>query len=90
MTEKLDRSAGRRGTDPGSGEGARWAGMRTHRIMTDMRTDLGYSPKPNAERAFLYVPHEEGRREAGAFLDALADDFGHRSTTDLGLLLAEC
>lgn len=64
--------------------------MRTHRIMTDMRTDLGYSPKPNAERAFLYVPREEGRRAADAFLDAHADDFGHRSTADLDLLLAEC
>ncbi|MGB8045774.1 MAG: patatin-like phospholipase family protein, partial [Pseudolabrys sp.] len=29
--------------DPGKGEGARWAGMRTHRIMTEMMADLGYS-----------------------------------------------
>jgi len=80
----------RRVADPGSGEGARWAGMRTHRIMTDMMTDLGYSSKLNAEREFLYMLREEGRRTAGAFLDAHVDDFGHRSTDDLDVLLAEC
>ena len=41
--------------DPGSGEGGRWARMRTHRILTDMMTDLGYSSKLNAERAFLHM-----------------------------------
>lgn len=76
--------------DPGSGEGARWAGMRTHRIMTDLMIDLGYSSKMNAERAFLYMLREEGRRAAGAFLDAHATDLGHRSTADLDVLLAEC
>jgi NTE family protein len=76
--------------DPGSGEGARWAGMRTHRIMTDMMTDLGYSSKMNAERAFLDMLREEGRRAAGAFLDAHADDLGQRSTADFDVLLAEC
>jgi NTE family protein len=76
--------------DPGSGEGARWAGMRTHRIMTEMMTDLGYSSKLNAERAFLYTLREEGRRAASAFLDAHADDLGHRSTGDIDVLLAEC
>ncbi|MGC2045992.1 MAG: patatin-like phospholipase family protein, partial [Pseudolabrys sp.] len=39
--------------DPGKGEGARWAGMRTHRIMTEMMADLGYSSKLNAEWEFL-------------------------------------
>jgi NTE family protein len=76
--------------DPGSGEGARWAGMRMHRIMTEMMTDLGYSSKLNAERAFLDMLRNEGRRAAGAFLDAHADDLGHRSTADLDVLLAEC
>jgi NTE family protein len=76
--------------DPGSGEGARWASMRTHRIMTDMMTDLGYSSKLNAERAFLYMLRDEGRRAAGAFLDAHSEDLGRRSTADLDALLAEC
>jgi NTE family protein len=76
--------------DPGSGEGARWANMRTHRIMTDMMTDLGYSSKLNAERAFLDMLRAEGQRAAGAFLDAHADDLGVRSTADLDALLAEC
>src|SRR5262247_292112 len=76
--------------DPGSGEGARWAGMRMHRVMTEMMTDLGYSSKLNAERAFLQMLRDEGRRAAGAFLDAHADDLGQRSTADLDVLLAEC
>ena len=33
---------------------------------------------------------DEGRRAAGAFLAAHADDLGHRSTADLDVLLAEC
>ena len=76
--------------DPGSEEGARWAGMRTHRIMTDMMADLGYSSKLNGEWAFLSMLRAEGRRAAGAFLDAHANDLGRRSTADLDLLLAEC
>jgi NTE family protein len=76
--------------DPGTGEGARWAGMRTHRIMTEMMTELGYSSKMIAEGAFLQMLREEGRRATGAFLAAHADDLGHRSTADLDVLLAEC
>jgi NTE family protein len=76
--------------DPGSGEGARWAGMRMHRIMTDLMNDLSYSSKLNGERAFLVVLHEEGRRAASAFLAAHADDLGCRTTADLDVLLAEC
>jgi NTE family protein len=76
--------------DAGSGEGVRWAGMRTHRIMTDMMNDLSYSSKLNGERAFLLLLREEGRRAAGAFLAAHADDLGHRTTADLDVLLAEC
>lgn len=76
--------------DPGKGEGARWAGMRTHRIMTDMMTDLGYSSKLNAEWEFLTMLRTDGRRAASEFLDAHADDLGHRSTTDIDMLLSEC
>jgi NTE family protein len=76
--------------DPGHGEGARWAAMRTHRIMTEMMTELGYSSKLIAEGAFLKMLHEEGRKTAGAFLAAHADDLGRRSTADLDALLAEC
>jgi NTE family protein len=80
----------RQAADPGSGEGARWAGMRTHRIMTDMMAELGYSSKLNAEREFLQMLRAEGRRAASAFLAAHADDIGLRSSADLDVLLAEC
>ena len=76
--------------DPGSGEGARWAGMRTHRIMTDKLAEFGASSKLNAEFAFLALLKEEGRRSAEAFLAAHGEDVGKRSTTDLDALLAEC
>lgn len=76
--------------DPGTGEGERWAGMRTHRIMTDMMIDLGYSSKLNAERDFLMLLREEGRRAAGEFLEVHGGDIGHRSTADIDILLAEC
>ena len=76
--------------DPGSGEGARWAGMRTHRIMTDRLAEFGASSKLNAELGFLALLKEEGRRSAEAFLAAHGEDVGKRSTTDLDALLAEC
>jgi NTE family protein len=76
--------------DAGSGEGARWAGMRTHRIMSEIMTDLGYSSKLNGERAFLCMLRGEGRQAASAFLSEHADDLGRRSTADLDMLLAEC
>jgi NTE family protein len=76
--------------DPGSGEGARWASMRTHRIMTEMMTELGYSSKLNGERAFLMMLRSEGRRAADEFLATRGDDVGRRSTADLDELLAEC
>jgi NTE family protein len=79
----------RQAADPGSGEGARWAGMRTHRIMTEMMADLGYSSKLNAEREFLHMLRDEGRRAASSFLEAHAGDIGQRSTADLDVLLAE-
>lgn len=76
--------------DPGTGEGARWAGMRTHRIMSDMLVGLGSSSKMNAEREFLVMLREEGRRAATEFLDAHLADIGQRSTADLDVLLTEC
>ena len=76
--------------EPGKGEGARWATMRTHRIMTDVMNELGYSSKLNGEWAFLTMLCEEGRRAAGAFLGEHADDLGRRSTADLDELVAEC
>ena len=76
--------------DPGTGEGARWAQMKTHRIKSDMLATFGSSSKLNAEWAFVAKLHEEGRRAASEFLRAHADDLGERSTADLDILLAEC
>jgi NTE family protein len=64
--------------------------MRTHRIMTEMMSELGYSSKLNGEWAFLRMLRAEGRRAASAFLDAHANDLGQRSTADFDVLLAEC
>jgi NTE family protein len=76
--------------DPGTGEGARWAVMRTHRIMTDKLAELGASSKLNAEWDFFVLLKEEGRRSADAFLAEHGEDIGQRSTTDIDELLAEC
>jgi len=76
--------------DPGTGEGARWAHMRTHRIMTDMLAQFGASSKLNAEWPFLEMLRTEGRRAATEFLDANGKDLGKRSTADLDVLLTEC
>jgi NTE family protein len=80
----------RQAADPGTGEGARWAGMRTHRIMTDRLAEFGASSKLNAEWGFLTLLKEEGRRSAEAFLLAHAEEVGKCSTTDLDTLLQEC
>ena len=76
--------------DPGTGEGARWAQMRTHRIMTDALAKFGASSKLNAEWEFVTMLREEGRHTASEFLKAHADDLGRRSTADIDVLLAEC
>jgi NTE family protein len=73
--------------DPGDCEGARWAGMRIHRISTEMMTQLSASSKLIAEWDFLCMLRDEGRRSAQAFLDRHADDIGERSTLDLDALL---
>ena len=75
--------------DPGDCEGARWAGMRIHRISSAAMTDLGYSSKLNAEWDFLCMLRDEGRRCADAFLKGHADDLGHRSSFDLDTLLEQ-
>jgi len=76
--------------DPGTGEGGRWAQMRTHRIMTDMLAQFGASSKLNAEWEFIAMLRMEGRRAASEFLEANGSDLGKRSTADLEVLLAEC
>jgi NTE family protein len=76
--------------DPGKGEGARWAEMRTHRIVTDLLSEFGASSKLNAEWDFVTLLRDEGRRVAGEFLDEHLDDVGRRSTSDLDVLAPEC
>jgi NTE family protein len=76
--------------DPGTGEGARWAQMRTHRIRTDILAQFGASSKLNAEWDFVVMLRTEGRKAASEFLITSGDDLGKRSTADLDVLLAEC
>ncbi|MGB6396500.1 MAG: patatin-like phospholipase family protein [Bradyrhizobium sp.] len=76
--------------DPGTGEGARWAGMRTHRIMSDTLADFGASSKLNAEWEFVSLLKQEGRKSADVFLAAHGEEIGKRSTADFDALLAEC
>ena len=73
--------------DPGTGEGARWASMRTHRIMTEKLATLGASSKLNAEWDFIEMLHAEGRRAADDFIAQHGKDIGRRSTADLDILL---
>jgi NTE family protein len=80
----------RQAADPGHGEGARWAGMRTHRIMTDKLAEFGASSKLNAEWEFLAMLKAEGRKSAGDFLASCGKDLGSKSSADLDVLLAEC
>jgi NTE family protein len=80
----------RQAADPGHGEGARWAAMRTHCIMTDKLAEFGASSKLNAEWEFLAMLKAEGRKSAGDFLTHHGADLGNRSSADLDVLLAEC
>ena len=73
--------------DTGDCEGARWAGMRIHRIASAMMRELGYSSKLNAEWDFLCMLRDEGRACAHAFLNDHAQDLGRRSTLDLDAFL---
>ena len=72
--------------DPGQGEGARWAHMRTHWIVSDKLAEFGASSKLNAEWDFLEVLKAEGRKSAGEFLDLHGADLGYKSTTELSVL----
>jgi NTE family protein len=80
----------RQTADPGQGEGARWAAMRTHRIMTDKLAEFGASSKLNAEWEFLAMLKAEGRNSADKFIARNGEDLGNRSSADLDVLLAEC
>jgi NTE family protein len=79
----------RQAGDPGHREGAQWAGMRIHRIASEMLTELGASSKLNAEWEFFSLLYNEGRRSAQAFLETHASDLGRRSTLDLDVLLEQ-
>ena len=63
------------------------AAMRIHRIASETLTELGSSSKLNAEWDFLTMLRDDGRKAAGAFLDAHGDDLGVKSTFDLAPLL---
>lgn len=73
--------------DPGDTEGAAWAGMRIHRVASDVMVDLGYSSKLNAEWDFLCMLRDVGRSAADSFLTAHGTDLGRRSSYDLDVLL---
>src|SRR5271169_5579309 len=79
----------RKVADPGNIEGAQWAGMRIHRIGSEMLTELGASSKLNAEWEFFTLLHAEGRRAAQVFLETHAMDLGSRSTLDIDALLEQ-
>jgi NTE family protein len=73
--------------DPGDNEGALWAGMRIHRVASEVMVNLGYSSKLNAEWDFLLMLRDAGRRSVDSFLDAHDADLGQRSSYDLDALL---
>ena len=80
----------RQAADPGTGEGSRWARMRTHRILTDKLAEFGASSKLNAELPFLKLLKDEGRKTADEFLNCHGADLGKRSTADIDVLVADC
>ncbi|MBS0232491.1 MAG: patatin-like phospholipase family protein [Proteobacteria bacterium] len=73
--------------NPGNCEGALWAGMRIHRVASDVMLKLGYSSKLNAEWEFLCMLRDEGRRAADAFLREDGGSLGRTSSFDLDVLL---
>ncbi len=75
--------------DAGTGEGARWAGMRMHLIASTALAKLGASSKFNAEWDFLTMLHREGRSSAEAFLEANRASVGKTSTLNLDVLLEQ-
>jgi NTE family protein len=77
----------RQAADPGHSEGELWAGMRIHRVTSEIMVELGYSSKLNAEWDFLCMLRDAGRRSADSFLETSGADLGRRSTYDLDALL---
>ncbi len=77
----------RKVVDPGKGEGARWAGMRIHRIASAALEGLGASSKLNAEWDFLCMLRDEGRRSAVQFHEEHGRVLGHASSFDIDELL---
>jgi NTE family protein len=77
----------RQTANPGDAEGAQWAGMRIHRVASDLMTTLSASSKLLAEWTFLCMLRDEGRRAADDFLERHGDDIGKCSTLDLDALL---
>lgn len=75
--------------DPGTGEGARWAQMRTHTIKTDTLAQFGATSKLNTEWDFVAMLRTEGQGATSEFLETHDDDLGKRSTADLDVLPAE-
>jgi NTE family protein len=73
--------------DPGTGEGAKWAHMRVHRISSEMMLELGYSSKLLTEWPFFTMLRDEGRKAASHFLETHGADLGVRSTLDLDAVL---
>lgn len=73
--------------DPGGGEGARWAGMRIHRVNCDRMVGLGYPTKLNAEWEFLTMLRNKGREAAENFLANDGREIGARSTLDIDRLI---
>lgn len=78
----------RKVVDPGSGEGARWAAMRIHRIASKALAELGASSKLNAEWDFLCMLRDQGRLCAETFYEEHGNKLGHTSSFDLDELLA--
>lgn len=77
----------RQSANPDETEGARWAGMRIHRISSEMMTALSASSKLLAEWDFLCMLRDEGRRSASDFLGLYGSQIGTCSTLDLDSLL---
>lgn len=77
----------RKSANPADREQARWAGMRLHRITSEMMVDLGYSSKLNAEWEFLTMLRDEGREAAERFYKTHSDTLGVRSSLDLDAFL---
>ncbi len=77
----------RKVANPGDSEGALWAGMRVHRVTSDVLVELGYSSKLNAEWDFLRMLRDAGRSSAETFVRDHGRDLGQRSSFDLDSLL---